>query len=493
MVLKSGVTSEPTFLRNLIRFLPGFFFKQKRPTFQKGRTKLLKDTLRRLCSIQIPEAGREKSSTFWLLHDLAHKACNHSNQVQSLRDVGLLKYEIDPLLTIYIVIMTNTTWLIFLVLFSSLSPTQAQPQWDITHEIESEIFKGPRKISVRLPERYFLRDSLSKFAVIYVLDGQYKPFWDMAKSNISYLTDSYNIIPSIAVGIHSEDRGAEFTPPSQQLKAHLEKEIFPLIMENYRVNGLSVLMGHSWAGQFIAGTLFGEKSDLFDGYIAISPSLGYQNEIAIQRADSVLSSGKSLRKFFYASTGDVGIREINFGGQVARLDSVIRRQSNAGLVWMSRTFNDRGHWSCVIPSVSEGLIQLSRNYWADIKVMEEFAHQSGEQLRLTIEAFNEKQENILGYHYDSDAHYLKFVAEDFAEQDLASAAEQLYRWSIELDPNVVQTHTGLAYLLRKQEKFKMAKDAYTNALQCLEINRKDYPDQAYEDLRNWLEDQIADL
>ena len=65
----------------------------------------------------------------------------------------------------------SLSFLTFFV-FISLS-ILAQDKWNIEHTIHSEVFGKERKISVTLPERYFLRDSLTEFSATYILDTQY--------------------------------------------------------------------------------------------------------------------------------------------------------------------------------------------------------------------------------------------------------------------------------------------------------------------------------
>jgi predicted alpha/beta superfamily hydrolase len=146
----------------------------------------------------------------------------------------------------------------------------AQNKSEIEHTVTSEVFGKERKVKVFLPNRY-QRDSISKFAVTYVLDAQHQIFWDAAKGNIGYMVDNYSVMPMIVVGVVSDSRGPEFNPKSTKLQTHLQNEIFPLIEKNYRTDGFRAIVGHSWGGAFVGNTIFSEKRDMFDAYIGISP------------------------------------------------------------------------------------------------------------------------------------------------------------------------------------------------------------------------------
>ena len=298
----------------------------------------------------------------------------------------------------------------------SLSLT-AQDKFNIDHVIQSKVFGKERKISVTLPDRYFGRDSLATFTTTYILDCQYKPLGDMARMNVRYLSDSYNVLPMIAVGIHSDNRGAEFDPPAIQLQEHIEKEVIPFIEKTYRVNDFRTLMGHSWAGEFIGSTLFGGKSHLFNGYVAISPVFGAKDYVVIQQADSIFKTKPTLQKFLYCSTGDVGYREAEFAVGVAKMDSLVKLYNNNTFGFASTIFEGRGHWSCVIPSISEGLILMSRNYWADVKIMEDFANNGKGSVRKQVAAFEKAQKVKFGFAHASESNYIRHVAQDFSEQN----------------------------------------------------------------------------
>jgi len=254
----------------------------------------------------------------------------------------------------------------------AFSTTIAQTESEIEHTITSEVFGKERKIKVFLPNRY-RRDTISNFAVTYVLDAQHQIFWDAAKGNIGYMVDNYSVMPMIVVGVVSDNRDPEFNPKSDKLQNHLKNEIFPLIEKNYRTDGFRAIVGHSWGGAFVGNTMFSDKRDMFDAYIGISPSFGDKDNIIVKRADSLLKNNAKFGKYLYFSHGDVGRREIEFAGYVNSIDSLLKKYPNNTIAWQPRPIERVGHWQIVGPSICDGLISMSRNYFADQKVMEDFA------------------------------------------------------------------------------------------------------------------------
>ena len=295
----------------------------------------------------------------------------------------------------------------------------------VEREFESAVFGTKRKVRIFIPEQYFL-DSNQKFAVTYILDAQSDPFWYMASGNFGYLVRQLEVIPSILVGIVSENRGAEFSPLSQKLNEHLEAEVFPLIENEFRTENFRILVGHSWAGAFVANTLFSKYKDQFDAYLGISPSLGAIDGRIFEQADSILSLKTPLNKFFYCSSGDLGIMEYESGEEVATMDTIVQKASNSAFVWKRELFPNTDHWSCVIPSINNGLLAISRNYFPDEKVVRDFVGNQNLALNAQIDAFLAEKEKIYGYAFHPPAKYWETIADNFSQLENPEAAKELY-------------------------------------------------------------------
>ncbi len=380
----------------------------------------------------------------------------------------------------------------FLLAFVIAFPFYAQDRNNIEHLLESEAFGKERSIRVFLPERYFT-DSTSSFMVTYVLDAQSDQFWNMAKSNIGYLVRSRCVIPTIAVGIVTESRGSEFEPPAESLTQHFQEEVFPLIAEKYRVNDFKAIIGHSWGGAFVSNTLFGAHRDLFDAYIGVSPSMGYRYNMILNKGDSLLQAGTVFNKFFYCSTGDVGNLEKEFGEQVAFLDSLIPNYPNSNLVWSSSKFEGKDHWSVVIPSVNDALVNMSRNYWADQKRIEIFAQNLGKTIREQVEAFNAEKQATFGFHHPSNARYLRFVGDDFRERGEHEIALEIYDWALDLNPREVRIYWSLGDIYKKQEKMDKVLEVYEKSLGLMHEQKAGFEEKFYNDVVEWLEKEISGL
>ena len=380
--------------------------------------------------------------------------------------------------------------LLLLFFFVSLF-TQAQNTSNIEHILPSEAFGKERKVHVFLPERYH-KDSTSTYIVTYILDAQSEEFWNMAKSNIGYLVNGYSTIPTIAVGIVSDNRGEEFSPPATLLQNHFRNEVFPLIESNYRVENFRVVIGHSWGGNFIGTTLFGANRDLFDAYIGISPSFGDTDSYVVKKADSLLKAGTNFKKYLYLSYGNVGRREHVFGKYVNQIDSLLNKYPNPSLAWQPREIDGTDHWQIVIPSINDGLISMSRNYFADQKVIENLSKKSPNNLKAAIANFYNEKEQTFGYTHKPTSKYLDFVGNDFRDMDDYQTALVLYKMALEQSPNDVKVYVNLSDTYDKSGNKKLAKESFLITQQLLEQQKSDLSDNFYTGVSKWVREKLEE-
>ena len=376
-----------------------------------------------------------------------------------------------------------------LILASINLNLHAQSAEDLDHQFQSEVYEGERKIRVHLPKRY-AEDSTQEFLVTYVLDAQSDHFWDMAKSNISYLVNNHQILPMIVVGIVSDNRGSEFSPKNPELTEHLIKEVFPWVESNYRVNQFRTIIGHSWGGAFVGNTLFSEHADLFDAYIGVSPSLDAYDWMILNQADSILQINQNLPKFFYCTAGTVGIREAESLECLKRAGEIFEKHPNESLVWKPVIFEDKDHWSCVIPSINDGLVQMSRNYFVDQYMMEEMVRNSDQSLQAQVETFNTQQFEKYGYVYKPGFRYLRFVANDFRNLEDYETALVIYDWALELQPDDLRVWMNVADVHDKMEDIPKAKEAMNKTIALLEVEKENISEKFYNNVKEWAEEKL---
>lgn len=170
--------------------------------------------------------------------------------------------------------------------------------------LASSVLGEARTINVYLPPNYSTSSSTVTYPVLYMPDGGIgEDFIHVADAIHAGIT--YEILrPLIIVGVENTVRRRDLAPPTEvedekkrapqaggstKFRAFLRNELMPQIRERYRAGDETAIVGESLAGLFIVETLLLEP-DLFDSYIALSPSLQWNKQATVNIADEKLKS-----------------------------------------------------------------------------------------------------------------------------------------------------------------------------------------------------------
>jgi len=175
--------------------------------------------------------------------------------------------------------------------------------------LNSRTLNEDRILNIYLPPSYST-DTLRKFPVIYLLDGSADEDFIHTVGLVQYGNFPWiNMLPEcIVVGIANVDRKRDFTFPttiekdkkdfpttggSANFIQFLDSELLPFVMENYRTNDTTTLIGQSLGGLLATEILF-KKPEMFRNYIIISPSLWWDHESLLKQVPDLKSLGKSV-------------------------------------------------------------------------------------------------------------------------------------------------------------------------------------------------------
>ncbi len=401
----------------------------------------------------------------------------------------------------------KTLFCLFYFVAFQLSAQEVQ-KFKFDYTIQSEAFGDEREISVYLPPSFYEYPE-DRFTVTYILDGHFDPFIDLAAKTIEYNTYMYKYTPTIVVGVHAKQRGWEFSAPQEgdeddqnykggrapELQQHFKNEIFPLVDSIYGAKTLPFrnIVGHSSGGVFVLYTLFSEESDLFDGYIGISPGIRSDSEYIFDQAVIRLKTGKKLPKFLYCSSGTVGEREELFGGAVAKLDSIFKIYPEHGLIWKQSKFEGMGHWTCVPPSINTGMVELTRAFRVDEKMFFDYANNEGLSMTQQLESFYENRKKEYGFVEIPPGGYLSRIAWELQDKGKVEQALEVYDWGMKQHPEHYTLVRSKARLLQKVGKNKAAYSAYAKALENLEIVKGKMSEEDYVEKKNKLNKIMGEL
>jgi predicted alpha/beta superfamily hydrolase len=214
------------------------------------------------------------------------------------------------------------------LVLAAVAPTQSQTP--ITTVVETPIVIGQsyalpsavmgatREINVWLPPGY--ADSGKTYPILYVLDGGQ----DQDFHHISGLAQLGTVVGTtrdvIVVGIASGDRRNELALPttdpeliaryptqgqSDRFRRFIGEEVQPFIESRFRVGGAMALMGESLAGLFVVET-FLKEPQMFDAYVAVSPSLWWDGGELARQAGARLRDQSNDPRTLILTLGDEG-------------------------------------------------------------------------------------------------------------------------------------------------------------------------------------------
>jgi len=202
---------------------------------------------------------------------------------------------------------------VLLVIFFLISITQIQAQINNSvkkDSIFSNTFNEYKKIWIQLPENYNPNSS-EKYPVIYILDGGvmlntletvYNNYWGhyLPHMILVGISNSTNRTRDLTTSQIKMRRGAEFdqeTGGADKFTEYITKELIPYVDKTYPTTSYRTLIGHSYAGLFTVNMLI-NHTKFFKNYIAIDPSLDWDNQKLLKQAKEKLTSenfkGKSL-------------------------------------------------------------------------------------------------------------------------------------------------------------------------------------------------------
>lgn len=229
-------------------------------------------------------------------------------------------------------------------------------------ELFSEVLDENRPLIIGTPRRY--ETSEERYPVVYLLDGD--AHFHHTTGTGDYLARTGRMPEVITVAIPNTDRGRDLTPPSAQefdrehFPTHggadaflrfISDELMPWVDSEYRTRPHSTLIGHSFGGLFAIHALL-TRPDVFDAYIAISPSLQWDDQRLALEAASVFENTPELTADLYMTVGNEGRALL---GGVRKLAGALDEHAPKGFRWAFRLMEEESHVSVPLRSTRQGL------------------------------------------------------------------------------------------------------------------------------------------
>jgi predicted alpha/beta superfamily hydrolase len=233
----------------------------------------------------------------------------------------------------------TTLFLLCLVSLLARAQTQSAPLCiSETFMLASKALGETRQLNVYVPPIY--HDSASiRLPVLYIPDGGLAEDFLHVAGLVHVLVGNGIMRPFVLVGIENTERRHDLTGPTtkdRQLAPQvggsaafwrfIRTELVPAVRQRYRTTAEAAIVGESLAGLFVVET-FLQEPDLFDIYLAFDPSLWWNNEQLIGRANKLLRAYAGSKKTLYLSAGS----QPDIAAETSRLAATLRATANPSL------------------------------------------------------------------------------------------------------------------------------------------------------------------
>lgn len=220
-------------------------------------------------------------------------------------------------------------------------------------EVSSAALGETRRLNVYLPASYV--EGTKRYPVLYLVDGGVAQDFVHVAGLSQHAGISASFQEMIVVGVETVDRRRELTAPATRdaslrveypthgeatkFRAFIADEVKPWVEKRYRTSGVNAIMGESLAGLFVAET-FLRQPDLFEGYIAIDPSLWWDDRALSNETVSLMAAQPPGSRKLYVAVANSGpamrLPQVQFA-------NAVRNAGKEGLAFTYVAMEDEEH------------------------------------------------------------------------------------------------------------------------------------------------------
>jgi len=339
--------------------------------------------------------------------------------------------------------------------------------------VYSESLKEYREIYVQLPADYNPTKNL-KYPVVYILDGEvFLPtvnnvhsFYSggfMPEMVIVGISNSNNRMRDLTTSKVTEMYGRPFEQENGEAAnfiQFIETELIPFVENKYSVTNFRTLIGHSYGGLFTLYSLV-HHPHLFSNYLAIDPSLDWDNQKLINEAKDKISNtdykGKSL---FMSLGGQVHMQKSDMTLNEVKKDTTDFTLFARSNITFSEVLNDNKqnqlsfewkfypkdlHGTISFPSIMDGLISVFQWYQMENIDKYNMPTTSADELNKIIRYRQTKLERYFGYT-EPPLPYFLLNMQGYMSMDIdqMERAKMYFGFAIEYYPQNANAYDSMA-------------------------------------------------
>jgi len=380
----------------------------------------------------------------------------------------------------------------------------------IIDSVYSKVLKESREIYIQIPSSYN-PETNQKYPVVFILDGELLlPTVDNVQNFYSGgftpemilvgISNAKNRTRDLTTSEIKEKYGMPFNEENggaANFSKFIETELIPFIENKYPVTDFRTLIGHSYGGLFAIYTLINHPQ-LFSNYIAIDPSLDWDDQKLLAEAKEKLQihnySGKSLYLSLsgqlHMQKPEVTIENVMqdtseftlFARSNITFSNMIKQNPENKLAFEWKFYPKDLHGTIPFPSIRNGLIFDFE--WYQMENTDKFNSPTTSKEELF---------NIINYRNKKLKNYFKYSVPPYPE-DLFNAlgymsldrqkykkAKMFFEFAIEFYPNSANVYDSMADYFERNSDYENALNFVTKAF---EISGEEYYKQRMEELKD---------
>ncbi len=359
--------------------------------------------------------------------------------------------------------------------------------------VHSSILNENRPIWVHVPGTSLNNIySPTRYPVIYLLDGDGHFDYVVGMMHQLSQVNGNTICPEmIVVGIPNTDRTRDLTPTHVNQAAYLdsnsvktsgggeiftafiEKELIPHIDSLYPTAPYRMIIGHSLGGLLVVNTLL-NHSNLFNSYLAIDPSLWWDNKVMLKQASKELNTMKLDDKRLFlvmANTMPSQMDTLTVRSDTSNITEHIRsilqfsdmlkRKSNNGLLFSWKYYDQDTHGSVPLIATYDAL-----HFFFDFYRLPsyEVIMERLDNIDSLLEAYSEKLLKNMGYKTLLPESFINTLAYSCLGNKMLSKAFSLFEMNIKNYPNSFNVYDSMGDYYSAVSNKEKAIEYYEKAL-----------------------------
>jgi predicted alpha/beta superfamily hydrolase len=381
----------------------------------------------------------------------------------------------------------------------------------------SEVLEEDREIWVHLPESATDQTSSStRYPVLYLLDGNAHFYSVSGMIRQLSTTNGNTVTPEmIVIGIPNTDRTRDLTPThvkevfgdtlfpktsggGKNFLKFIETELMPYVEKHYPTAPYRTLVGHSLGGLMVINTLV-DRPELFNNYVAIDPSLWWDDQELLKRAKTALKGPSFKGKALYmgvANTMEEGMRfeevEKDTSERSEHIRSILEfakstdSAAGSGLHFKWKYYDNDTHGS--VPLITEYDALRFLFPWYELKGLDSFFEPNStatkEELMDLIESHYKKVSDHFGYEVLPPESFINGLGYAFLDDpDTHDKSEALFSMNVKNFPESSNVYDSMGDCYLAQKDSLKALEFFTKAL---EVGENDFSQEKIDMLKTSL-------